>query len=213
MAETGVDGLGQMKPMAEILRPNVAVVTLVALEHKSAFRTIDAIMAEKAELVAGVQPGGFALLNADDDRVMEMRHRTNERIVTFGQSDNADYRVEGISAAFPKRLSLTLRWTDRSLRLQTNFAGEHFWLPTAAAAVAALELRVSPEIVAERVGTFKPMFTRCGILEIPNGPVFIIDSTKAPWHSLPLAFNIVSTADAAPKTDCARTHIRFRREQ
>src|SRR5882757_6508258 len=36
--EAGADGVGTVKPMAELLRPHVAVVTMVRLEHVSSFK-------------------------------------------------------------------------------------------------------------------------------------------------------------------------------
>jgi UDP-N-acetylmuramoyl-tripeptide--D-alanyl-D-alanine ligase len=47
VAELGVAGVGQMQPMAEMLKPDVAIVTLVALEHYSHFRTHETVAEEK----------------------------------------------------------------------------------------------------------------------------------------------------------------------
>ncbi len=72
VAECGVGRLGHMAPMAGLLRPVIAIVTLVALEHKSAFGSIEAVAAEKAEMVAALAPDGVAILNGDDPFVSAM---------------------------------------------------------------------------------------------------------------------------------------------
>ena len=199
VVEAGIGGKNRMKPMVEALQPDVAIMTLIEIEHKSAFRTHEAIAAEKGELIEALRPGGLAILNGDDPHVMSMASRTNERVVVFGQSEICDYRATNIYAAFPDRLRLTLGWANGSLPLRTNFVGEHFWLPTLAAAVAAIELGVPPDIVAARVATFEPLAERCGVISIPNGPDFILDTTKAPWHSIKLAFDVVATATSPRK--------------
>jgi UDP-N-acetylmuramoyl-tripeptide--D-alanyl-D-alanine ligase len=194
VVEAGVGAGFRMKPIAEALQPDVAIMTMVAIEHKSAFRTHENVAAEKGELIAALQPGGFAVLNGDDPHVLSMASQTRERFVVFGQSENCDYRATDLSAAFPRRLSMTVLGGAEPLLLQTNFVGEHFWLPTLAAVATAIELGVPSDVIAERVGTFAPLTERCGVIHAPGGPDFILDTTKAPWHSITLAFAVMAKA-------------------
>jgi UDP-N-acetylmuramoyl-tripeptide--D-alanyl-D-alanine ligase len=196
VAECGAGRPGHIEEMAAVLRPDVAIVTLVALEHKSAFRTIEAVAAEKGELVAHLAAGGTALLNADDPRVAAMAALTTGRVATFGRDMPATYRASAVSAAFPRRLTLTVTWPGGELPLRTRLVGEHFWLPATAAVAAALELGVAPGIAAERVATFEPVPAAGGVIETPSGASIILDTTKAPWHSVPLAFDIVARSTA-----------------
>ena len=197
--EIAATKIGQLKSYCETLRPHVAIVTMIELEHKSAFGKIEAVAAEKGELAAALRCGGLAVLNADDPLVMGMVDRTPERVVTFGRSENADYRACDVRAHFPAGLSLQVVWKEASLSLVSKFVGEHFWLPVLAAVATAIELHVPLSAIADRVASFEPLFTRCGMLSIPNGPTFIVDTTKAPWYSIPLAFEIVRSTEAEHK--------------
>ena len=199
VAEVGLSKVDSVRLMAELLRPDVAIVTLIGLEHYSVFRTREAVAAEKGTLVSNIHPGGFAILNADDPHVMAMAALTAERIVTFGQSPAADYRATGIRAAFPERLKLTIEWKGGRLDLQSRYLAEHFWLPVTAAVATALELGVPPSLVAERVASCEPIRNRFGMIGIPGGPQFMVDTTKAPWHSLQLALKALADASAPRK--------------
>jgi len=199
VAEVGLSKVDSVRQMAELLKPDAAIVTLIGLEHYSVFRTREAVAAEKGTLVSNIQPGGFAVLNADDPHVMAMAALTAERIVTFGQSPAADYRAAGIRAAFPERLKLTIEWKGGRLDLQSRYLAEHFWLPVTAAVATALELGVPPSLVAERVAGSEPIRNRLGLIDIPGGPQFMIDTTKAPWHSLQLALKALADASASRK--------------
>jgi UDP-N-acetylmuramoyl-tripeptide--D-alanyl-D-alanine ligase len=128
-----------------------------------------------------------------------MAAHTVERIVTFGQATRVDYRATDIHAAFPERLSLTIEWKGGRLALQTRYVAEHFWLPVTAAVAAALELGVPPQTVAERVVDCEPFHNRFNVASAPNGPQFILDTTKAPWHSVLLAFKALADADVPRK--------------
>ena len=199
VVELGAAGPGDIGPMTALLKPHVGIVTLVRLEHYSAFRKIEAVTAEKAALVQGVLPGGLVVLNADDENVRGMAALTGERVVTFGTSPEADYRVFDIHAAYPDTLSFTLRGPAGDLALKTRFPASHFWMPVAAAAATALELGIAPEVVASQAATFAPLIIRGEVMAIPGGPDFILDTAKAPWHSLNLAFDMIGAATAGRK--------------
>ena len=197
--EIGTGGPGQIAHAANVARPDIGLVTMVAMEHKSAFGSLDAIAREKGDLVQAIQPGGLAVLNADDPHVIAMRLRTAARIVTFGRREKADYQVRQLEARVPGGLSLAISWRDQTLELQTRFLGEQFWLPTLAAVATAIELGIPPATIAGRVSGFEPVFGRCNAIAVSDGPFFILDTTKAPWHSLELAFDLVAGAEAPRK--------------
>ena len=204
--EVGVGQKGDMAPMAAMIRPDVAIVTLVGLEHFSAFRTREAVALEKGALVEAVRPGGLVLLNADDDLVMAMAARTSQRIVTFGREKHADYRVVSATAAYPDCLRVTIVWKGGELTLQTRFPAEHFWLSTVAAAAAALELGAPPETVVDRVAGFEGVANRCRPFPTKEGPCFIVDAAKAPYGTLDLAFTMMEAA-RAPRKRIVLGHI------
>ncbi|GLS38330.1 UDP-N-acetylmuramoyl-tripeptide--D-alanyl-D-alanine ligase [Mesorhizobium tianshanense] len=197
--EAGASGTDTVKPMADMLRPHVAVVTMVRLEHFTAFRTLENVAREKRTLVDALRPGGLAVLNADDPYVIGMASPTQHRVVTFGMSEQADYRVSDIHAAYPDRLTFSIHWRGGVIEFRTPFPAEHFWLPTAAAVAAALELGVPQEKVAARVATLQPLANRCEVFVVDGGPQFILDAAKAPWHSINLAFEMMARANVERK--------------
>lgn len=197
--EAGAFQPGSIRPMAEMLKPDVAVVTMVRLEHFAQFRRLEAVAQEKKALVEVLPLGGLAILNADDPHVLGMASDVRGRVATFGQSETADYRVTDVHAAYPNLLGFSLRWSGGAIDVQTPFPGEHFWLPAAAAIVTALELGVPPGEVVARTASFEPLANRCKVEAIDGGPQFIIDAAKAPWHSLNIAFEMVAKARAVRK--------------
>jgi len=199
VTEAGIGQPGHMEPIASLLQPDAAIVTLIAPEHISAFRTIEAITAEKGILVEHTRPTGFALLNADDEQAMSMAARAKARVVTFGRAPQATYRVEHIHAAFPERLSFTLTGPQGPLEFKTPFIGEHFYVPAVAAISAALELGVDPTIVKQRVESFQGVDFRCEAFEVPGGPTFILDTVKSPVSGMPVFFDMARKAVAPRK--------------
>ena len=70
--EMGARGVGHIARLAEVARPDVGVVTSVAMAHIEFFGDLDGVARAKSELVAALPDSGVAVLNFDDPRVAAM---------------------------------------------------------------------------------------------------------------------------------------------
>lgn len=198
VSETGSSGPGTLQPVLNVVRPTVGVVTLVALEHKSTFRSVEAVAQEKAKLVEALPASGLAVLNHDDPRVAAMARRTKARVVTFGRT-GGDYVISNVRCAVPGDLRLTVAHEGKAFEIGTCFTGAHYSLAVGAAFSCAHQLGVPPAVIVERIASFTCVFARCSVHRVPNGPVFINDADKAPHHSLALAFDMLAGFQATRK--------------
>lgn len=64
--ELGMSAPGENALLASIVRPTIAVVTSIALEHLEFMKSIEAIAAAEAEPVAHVRPGGAVVVPSDE---------------------------------------------------------------------------------------------------------------------------------------------------
>lgn len=62
--EAGISGPGEMAPLARMIEPDVAVITMVDHAHTRDLGDIEGVAREKAQLPAAVRPGGIAVLPA-----------------------------------------------------------------------------------------------------------------------------------------------------
>jgi UDP-N-acetylmuramoyl-tripeptide--D-alanyl-D-alanine ligase len=191
VCELGSGGPGTLEPKIDLLRPSVGVVTLVALEHHSAFRSLEAVAEEKRKLVEGLPRNGLAVLNHDDPRVRSMASRTQARVVSFGKS-GGDYLITKTQACMPGELSVTIAHDGATFELNTRLTGSHNSLPVAAAFACAHQLGAPASLIKERVGNFQPIFGRCSTHIVENGPTFVADTFKAPFHSIYLPINMMA---------------------
>ena len=185
---------------AQLSRPHVAIVTMIDLEHYTAFRTREAVAHEKGHLVAALPADGIALLNADDDYVMSMAARTSARVVTFGLGEAADYRATRLEFDLQHGLRMSVVGPGCSLDIAAPLFGKHFYLPVLASVACALELGVPHDEIVAAVASYQGMINRCGVLPIENGPVFVCDTQKAPYHSVTLPMDALSGTEAPRKT-------------
>lgn len=189
--EAGTLGPGDVAKTAELFRPDISLVTLVALEHYSAFRNIQAVAQEKAAVVEALRDDGMAILNFDSPEVRSMAPLSKGRIVSFAL-ESGDYTARQRQLSGDGRLRFTLKYKGTTLPIETSLLGVHNWLAATAAATCALELGISPQDIATRTATFEQLPGRLTKHELPDGTTFILDSVKAPYHSVALPLALLS---------------------
>jgi UDP-N-acetylmuramoyl-tripeptide--D-alanyl-D-alanine ligase len=79
-------GAGQIAELAEIAEPDVALLSNIAPVHLEQLGSIEAIAAEKAALIAGLRPGGTAIVPRDEP-LLAPHLRDDVTLVTFGAGD------------------------------------------------------------------------------------------------------------------------------
>src|SRR5258706_9897832 len=89
----------EIRRLVQITPPEIGVELMVAPVHLEHLGTIENVAAMKAELIEGLKPGGIAILNADDELVMEMKSKTDGPVLTFGIQNEADVTATGIDQA------------------------------------------------------------------------------------------------------------------
>jgi UDP-N-acetylmuramoyl-tripeptide--D-alanyl-D-alanine ligase len=199
VAELSIGKKGHLGQMVRLMRPEVGVLTFIGIEHYKEYRNRESVAAEKGKLIESLPAAGLAVLNADDDLVLAMRDRTSARVVTFGRGPGADYRATAIASHYPDCLSLDVEWKGNVTHLQTRILGEHFWLSVTAAFATAIELDMPEEKARAMIASFEPSLDRCQPFATRTGPVFILDTYKAPWQTVGLAFDVIRKAQANRK--------------
>jgi UDP-N-acetylmuramoyl-tripeptide--D-alanyl-D-alanine ligase len=93
--EIGMNHAGEITPLTQMVRPHVAVITTVDPVHLEYFPSVEAIAEAKAEIFAGLVPGGAAVLprdNAHFGLLKQGADAVGAKITTFGYSEASDVR-------------------------------------------------------------------------------------------------------------------------
>lgn len=139
VAELGAGGLGSIRYLAQMCKPDIGIELKVGLAHAGEFGGIEVTQQIKAELVEELSSEGIALLNIDDERVKRMSEKTQAKISSFGLSSDAIYRADDVSVNI-KGTSFTFHTPDGSVNpVQLQILGEHH-VYNALAALATAEL-------------------------------------------------------------------------
>jgi UDP-N-acetylmuramoyl-tripeptide--D-alanyl-D-alanine ligase len=184
--ELGMSAPGEIRRLAAIAEPDVAVVTRVAPVHLEFFPSVDAIAGAKAEILEGLRPAGVAVLNADDPRVVPMGESWKGRVVWFGRGRRCDVSAEGWrGTAFGMRFDL--RVEGRRVDVALPLAGPHFVENFLAAAATAHVLGVSPEAMSAAAPDITAARHRGEVVRLALDVVLLDDSYNSSPEALEAA--------------------------
>ncbi|MCA0032927.1 UDP-N-acetylmuramoylalanyl-D-glutamyl-2,6-diaminopimelate--D-alanyl-D-alanine ligase [Mesorhizobium sp. B263B2A] len=95
--EIGMNHPDEIRPLVKMVRPHVAIVTMIAAAHLGFFRNLDEIAKAKAEIFEGIEPDGAAILNRDDARFKlldKMAHAAGvEHVYGFGENARSTFKL------------------------------------------------------------------------------------------------------------------------
>ncbi|MEK7195258.1 MAG: Mur ligase family protein, partial [Patescibacteria group bacterium] len=93
--EYGADRPGDLRYLTSIARPNIGVITAVGdvPVHVEFFSGPEGVAREKARIIEYLPSAGFAILNKDDDSVMNLADRTRAHVMTFGFDKGAEVKI------------------------------------------------------------------------------------------------------------------------
>ena len=129
VVEIGTNAPGEVRALSTMATPDLAVLTLIGLEHSEGLGDLDGIEREEGEIWSGLGPEGLAVINADDERVQRTLQSINHtRSLSYGYAEGANYRLRArtASALGGSILEVERRtsFAQDTVELETSLLGE-----------------------------------------------------------------------------------------
>ena len=156
--EIGMNHPGEIAPLAQMARPHVAMVTIVAAAHLEAFENLEGIAHEKASILSGLEPGGVAVLNGDLDTsgiLLDWAKRYAARTITFGEAPRVHHRVTDIALRDQTSVVHGRAWR-RPVLFKVQAPGRHFAVNGMGVLAVADALGLDPVMAANDLGQWEP---------------------------------------------------------
>jgi UDP-N-acetylmuramoyl-tripeptide--D-alanyl-D-alanine ligase len=178
VAEMGMSTPGELGELSRLARPDAAVLLNVRPAHLESFSGLAALAEAKAEILAGLAPGGLLVANADDPEVVRVSRRHRGRRVFFGAGPAAEVRARDV-------VPLDAPGGGSRFVLEHGGGSEAVVLPlhgrynvdnALAAAACALALGVPAGDVAAALAAARPAAGRGVVHRLPGGVTVVDDS-------------------------------------
>jgi UDP-N-acetylmuramoyl-tripeptide--D-alanyl-D-alanine ligase len=192
--EMGMSRRGELSRLAEIARPDVAVVTRVSPAHLEFFASVDEIALAKRELIEGLNGrDSTAVLNADDSRVAAFGAFAPGRVVTYGIEKPAFFMAENIEDRGALGTTFDYVSPEGRVRLDLALPGRHVVANALASLAAASVWELGIEEARLVLPQLQPPVMRGELLQFSNGAALINDS----YNSSPAALQAMTALLAA----------------
>ncbi len=198
--ELGMNAPGEIAALTRLVRPHVAMITTVEAAHLGFFTSVEAIADAKGEIFQGVEPGGVAILNADNPHYARLRTLAEAagcaRVIGFGATVGAAARLRDAQLdSTGSNVVMTLE--GRQIAFRIGAPGRH-WVSNALGVIAcAAALGADPEAAARALAEFRAPAGRGRQhrLAVPGGAITLIDdSYNANPASVRAAFAVLASA-------------------
>ena len=94
--EMGISDFGEMSRLAEMVRPDICIMTNIGYSHLKELGDLDGVLRAKSEVFAYMKPNGIAIMNGDD--ALLRGYDPGIRKIMFGSGPDNDIRAENIRA-------------------------------------------------------------------------------------------------------------------
>jgi UDP-N-acetylmuramoyl-tripeptide--D-alanyl-D-alanine ligase len=180
--EIGMNHAEEIRPLTRMVMPHAAVVTTVGPVHTENFPDGEAGVARaKAEVFAGLDVGGVAVLNADNpwfDLLKAEALKVGAQVRTFGRAEGADARLIDFQGA-AGRAVVQARFHGKGLDFPILQTGMHWGLNSMVVLLMleALDVDLGDSLAA--LGSFEPLEGRGAeaTVRLAGGAFTLIDES------------------------------------
>ncbi len=161
--ELGMNHAGELTPLSQLVQPQVALITTVGAVHAEHFPDgEEGIARAKGEIFAGLQPGGLAVLNRDNqwyDLLEGLAKDAGARIASFGAHESATARLTG-SHALDDGLQIEAVIDGAPVSFSLRQHGSHWALNSLGILLVLDAMDVSRETAVAALKNFAPLAGR-----------------------------------------------------
>ncbi|MCL2846879.1 MAG: Mur ligase family protein [Firmicutes bacterium] len=189
--EMGLRYRRDIKQLCKLFQPQHGILTAVGSQHIETMGSLEAIKAEKSELVRALPEKGIAILNGDSTRCAEVFSETTlkNKYLTTLETHAANIAVTSDGATFDLIID------GETVSVKTQLLGEHSIQNIAMCAEMAYRLGITREQIATAISELEPIPHRLQLIKSSNGVTILDDSYNASEHGTRAALAVLELFD------------------
>ena len=198
--EMGVAAAGDLQDSCRYFKPQVGVITNIGIDHLLTFGTLDAYIAAKAELLAGMGYQGTLVLNGDDQNIQSIDlQRFAGKIIYFGTGDRCHFKAAHIRHG-TRGIEFQLEYEGQTYQLAFPGHAEFNVYNATAAIAAAHAIGVPVAAAGARLASFQNVEKHFEFNEGINGSTIIDDTWSTNPTSAAAALKLLKSLSQGKKT-------------
>lgn len=186
--EMGMDSFGEIDLLADMVRPDIAVITTIGISHIENLGSREGIRKAKMEVTGYFTPGSVLVVNQSCDLLQKDMISGDYQVVTVGNDGKSDFVVSNVCDFGDKGIKYTLDRNHRQYEVQLPLPGAHNAMNSALAIAVGELLGIGLEAAIGGLQTAELTSKRLNIRG-RNGIKVIDDTYNAAPESMRSALN------------------------
>ena len=194
IAEMGARSKGDIKELAEMIKPKYGVLTGVNNQHLETFGSIEITKATKYELFENLADGGVGFFSSDNENSMELMEKFSGEKYSAG-IDGENNLVTATDLKIDTRgMTFTLNFSDgKSVKCTTVLLGRHSVKNICLASAVAYKIGLTPKEIATGINRLQSVGHRLELLPNNKKIVIIDDSYNSNEDGIDAAMEVLDT--------------------
>ena len=170
VVEMGISGFGEMSRLGRMVRPQIAVYTLIGHAHLEFLHDLDGVLRAKTEMIGYLPDDGLVIMNGDDEKLRA--YDCPRRRIFVGLGENCDVRAEKVeSTEGGTRCEIVSG--ARRIAVSIPAFGKHLVYAALEAAAVGMEMGLTDEEIAGGIASFEIVGRRSAVVR--TGKITLLD--------------------------------------
>lgn len=200
--EMGIDRPGDMDYLNSIIKPDIAVLTLIDLVHVEHFGSQDKLSEEKWKLIKNIKKNGLAIINLDDDNQKGVLKNVKTKICTYGFDKSAEIRAENVHFSYKednnfhktRGVSFKLFYRNESINVfLPNILSSSMVYAALVASSVAVNMDIHLVDIAKSLEDFQAPVGRLNLIKGIKNTIIIDDTYNSEPQSALSALNVLKS--------------------
>lgn len=183
--EMGMNHAGEIDDMADLVRPQVGVITNIGDAHIENLGSREGILAAKSELFAHMAPVAPAILNGDDELLGALKDTLGRPVITIGVSPHNDYYVTDLDRdLLTDDLRCVIHTPKETFPVVIPALGDYMVYPVLTAAAVGEYFGMTAPEIAQGILRYAPTKMRMNVIDRGQGVRILDDAYNANPQSM-----------------------------
>ena len=199
VVEMGMNHLGEIKALANISKPTLAVITNIGTSHIGNLGSRQNILRAKLEILEGMKNKKI-VINNDNDLLHKWyeENKENYEIITFGIINDSDFMAEDIILN-DHGSSFVCETNGEKISINVPVAGEHYIYNALCAVAVGKTLDLTDEQIKEGIEKVEIAKKRMEIVNLKNNVTLVNDTYNASLESIKEALKYITNISSGRK--------------
>lgn len=201
IVEMGMNSLGEIALLADIVRPEVGVITNVGTAHIEGLHTRENILKAKMELFTYFNEENAAVINGDNDMLKRIGDQSY-KIVRFGLEDDNSVKAFDIDELGEQGIAFSTVMDGTAEHFMVPIPGIHNVYNALSAICVGHLFGMKASEIRDGLQHFKPSKMRMDMIRLRSGTLIINDVYNANPDSMIAAINVLSGIKNGGRSVC-----------